>query len=86
MIEGDGLMERFGNKRLFHLGRYGVRVHLVGTAQQPPQSAKNSPLALGDTRLSAPEPFYGRAGEGGEDGNLREHTRFAIGGGRRRYR
>ncbi|GFS65354.1 hypothetical protein TNIN_442521 [Trichonephila inaurata madagascariensis] len=75
MIEGDGLMERLGTKHLFHLGRWAVRVRLVGTAQQLPQSAKSSPLALGDTRPSAPEPFYGSAGE---DGGLRVHVSHLV--------
>ncbi|GFS57692.1 hypothetical protein TNIN_61171 [Trichonephila inaurata madagascariensis] len=78
MIERDGQMERFGTKHLFHLGRWAVRVRLVGTAQQLPQSAKSSPSALGDTRPGALEPFYGSAGEGGEDGGLRVHVSHLV--------
>ncbi|GFV84925.1 hypothetical protein TNCV_4299071 [Trichonephila clavipes] len=76
MIKGDGLMERFGTEHLFHLGRKAVRVRvrLVGTAQQLPESAKKSPSALGDTGPGALEPFYGSAGKGGEDGSLRMHA------------
>ncbi|GFX94375.1 hypothetical protein TNCV_4294201 [Trichonephila clavipes] len=78
MIEGDGLMERFGTKHLFHLGRWTVHVRLVGTAQQLPQSAKSSPSALGDTRPGALEPFYGSAGKSEEDGNLRVHVSHLV--------